>query len=269
MLNKQKLYILLLPALLIASLLTGCGTQEESEGAAFERYEVQTVPTTVPTEPPIEPPTTLPPTEPPTTQAGMSIGVQISKETEPAPANDYRTAYKEIVERFEAEELGYYHYDLIYVDEDDVPELVVDPMCCTYLYTYKNGTVYELMDGWSYGAMGNNGYYYIPGTNTLYNYNHDYAGLLGYATYMKIDTNHEIVSDYYIELYHFLDANADGYPDDGEYEAWVEDGEHTIYYLNGTKQLTEEEALSYDPHAENMMFLNAESSYNEILSQLK
>lgn len=270
--HTTKMTALLLTSILAAVGLTGCGSQTESTESAFIPFQAETTaPTTPPTEAPTEIPTTLPPTDPPTeaptTQAGLSIGIQIGKETA-APSGGYREAYREIVERFAAEGSDY-HYDLIYVDEDDVPELLVSGMASDFLYMYDDGSVFELMAGWPWGAMGNNGYYYMPRANQIYNYNHDYAGLLGYASYMKIDANHEIVSDYYLELYHFNDLNENNQPDEGEYEAWVADGEHTIYYMNGTERISEEEALSYDPMGQKLTFLYAESTYDQIMAQLK
>ncbi|MCM1124759.1 MAG: hypothetical protein NC416_19465, partial [Eubacterium sp.] len=70
-------------------------------------------------------------------------------------------------------------YDLIYVDEDEIPELV-SGLNGYYvnLYTYEDGTLYKLMDDWAYGAMGNAGYEYAPGDNSIRNYNADYAGAI-------------------------------------------------------------------------------------------
>lgn len=285
--TRSQKYILLVTAMLCACLTTGCGFQRElldlslipdqdvSEATAATEApaESTTAATLPPTEPPTEAPTTdvtLPPTEPPTeaptTEAKLSIGIQIDPGMQSAA--DYRTAYKEIVQQHEAE-AAEYHYDLIYVDEDIVPELVVDLQgYCVYLYTFGNGSVCTLMDGWVYGAFGNIGYSYVPGENYLYNYNHDFAGALGYRSYLKIDENHEIILDVCIEEYRFLDVNGDGYPEQSEYEAWVEAGEQTYYYLDGT-EITEEEALAYDPYGDQWELVCAESTYDEIMAQLQ
>ena len=42
------------------------------------------------------------------------------------------------------------------------------------MYTYANGRIYTLMDGFGYGVGGNGGYDYIPGGNTLRGFNNDY-----------------------------------------------------------------------------------------------
>lgn len=59
--------------------------------------------------------------------------------------------------------------DLIYVDDDDIPELAVGYTgYWVSMYTYHDGKVSTLMDRWAYGAMGNVGYEYIPRGNRSY-----------------------------------------------------------------------------------------------------
>ena len=126
-------------------------------------------------------------------------------------------------------------YDLIYFDNDDIPELVagVDSYYVS-LYTYSDGNVNLVMDQWAYGAMGNHGYSYLPRQNVLYNSNADFAGALYYEVYMGMKDHKEMVTHYVVETHFFIDKNNNGYPDDNEY---IDD---PICYYNG-KQITDEE----------------------------
>lgn len=134
-------------------------------------------------------------------------------------------------------------YQLIYVNEDDIPELV-----CGYngyymsMYTYHDGTISMLMDQWGYGAMGNPGYEYVPQKNSLRNYNNDFAGLILYTTYMTIDSQYllEVVTQ--IKTYSFDDANENGMPDDSEEDSF---GNYSVSYINGI-EVSAEECDSYN-----------------------
>lgn len=134
-------------------------------------------------------------------------------------------------------------YDLIYVDEDEVPELVTG-MRGYYvnLYTYQDGTVYMLMNQWGYGAMGNTGYAYAPGKNSLRNYNTDQAGAILHTYYMKINESHEIETPMWIECYNFADTNGNGRLDEGE-----EEGEGQVF-VNGEAASEEEVTAAYDAY---------------------
>lgn len=136
-----------------------------------------------------------------------------------------------------------FSYDLIYVDEDEVPELVTGISgYYVNLYTYQDGTVYTLMDEWGYGAMGNAGYEYAPRDNSIRNYNTDQAGAILNTYYMQIGAQHEIETPVWIESYQFDDANGNGMLDEGEnYEEGA-----GVSYING-KEATEEELADLYP----------------------
>lgn len=133
-------------------------------------------------------------------------------------------------------------YDLIYVDEDEIPELVTGLNgYYVNLYTYQGGTVYMLMNHWGYGAMGNTGYAYAPGKNSLRNYNTDLAGAILHTYYMKINESHEIETPMWIECYNFVDSNGNGIFDEGE------EGEGKVS-VNGEEASEEEVAAAYDAY---------------------
>lgn len=132
-------------------------------------------------------------------------------------------------------------YDLIYLDEDDIPELVAGLTgYFVNVYTWDDGKVYTLMDYWGYGAMGNVGYDYIPYENVVQNFNNDMAGAVRYVTYMKINENHEMESYYEKDLRYqvFKEGEADKvYEDDFEVEEF--------YFYYGEEEITEKEYDSY------------------------
>lgn len=156
---------------------------------------------------------------------------------------DYREAYDAVSSLFALEAGEGSGFNLIYVDEDDTPELITGHSgYYISMYTYDNGSIYLLMDHWAYGAMGNAGYEYASGKNSLRNYNADYAGAILYTTYMTVGSGHaiEIVAE--IKEVNFDDANENGSLDEEEYESAGNYGET---YING-KEATYEECEVYD-----------------------
>lgn len=157
--------------------------------------------------------------------------------------SSYKEAYKAVSKLCEQENLDEKKYDLIYFDEDDTPELVagVDGYYRS-MYTYHDGTVYALMNQWSYGAGGNAGYEYSPRRNSLRNYNNDYAGVILYTTYMTINEQYSLETVATIKTLNFDDVNGNEVPDEGE-EGSV--GNYSVSYMNGA-EVTEEDYAQYD-----------------------
>ena len=158
--------------------------------------------------------------------------------------NSYAEAYEAVISLSEMEQGEEpdedFLYDLIHVDEDEIPELVSGKRgYYVNLYTYQEGTVYTLMYDWGYGAMGNSGYAYAPRENSLRNYNADQAGAIMHTYYMRINEQHMIETLVWIESYNFDDANGNGWLD--EEETYGEGAE----YINGEKASEEEMADVY------------------------
>lgn len=152
-------------------------------------------------------------------------------------------AYKAVSRLCELESEEALTYDLIYVDEDEIPELTSGKNgYYTSLYTYGNGTVYTLMDRWPYGAMGNAGYEYAPKKNSLRNDNTDYAGAILYTTYMEIGSSHTLDTVAEIKLVNFDDVNGNGVPDEEEMGSV---GSYGVCYLDG-KEASDEECAAFD-----------------------
>ena len=177
-----------------------------------------------------------------TTTVTTEITTELTAETEPTDitdeiisAPDYKTAYKKVIEDNSFDEDEDNTYNLIYVNNDDIPELSVRVTCGISLYTYSDGEIYTLMDNWPLGAMGRNGYDYLPECNSVYYEDGDFAGAVRYHTYMSLDENFEFyVTDQY-ESHLFNDSNGNGVPD-----SYDEILDTPLYYIDD-KEVTEQE----------------------------
>lgn len=171
----------------------------------------------------------------------------------------YQEAYEARAELCELEALTAgdtteIEYDLIYFNDDDIPELVAGVNgYYTSMYTYNDGKIYTLMDCWSYGAGGNTGYEYSPKKNSLKNYNTDYAGLVLYTTYMAISDQYSMDMVTEIITYNFDDVNGNGSPDEDEMGSV---GYYGVSYINGVEATPEEcaaaDAGEYEPISASM-----------------
>lgn len=133
-------------------------------------------------------------------------------------------------------------YDLIYLDEDEIPELVVArPGYEVSVYTCHAGELYTVLDHWGYGAMGNPGYEYIPKQNVIRNDNADLAGAILYVWYGRVNEDHEIESCYEqpFSSWSFRDTNHNGWMDEDEME------ESQRFYYWGDVELTQAEYDAY------------------------
>lgn len=210
-----------IPALLCAlALLAGCAP----------------APTPMPTPTPTPSPTPPPPVQTPApTPSPAPQPLQV-----PEGLEGYALAYAQLVVETEAEgtELK---YDLVYLDEDGVPELVMGhPGYFVSVYQYAEGTLYCLGE-WSYGVMGNHGYEYVPRGNVICNYNADLAGAIMYVWYGRLGASREIES-YYDEplsMWLFRDENGNYQMDEDEPYA-----DERFYYY-GDREITPEEFHAY------------------------
>ena len=174
----------------------------------------------------------------------------------------YQDAYLARTFLCKLENDGELEYDLIYFNEDDIPELVVSTGAFVSMYTYKEGCLYTLMDHWAYGAMGNAGYEYSPKKNSLRNYNTDFAGALLYTTYMSVNEQMNLETVVGIETFNFDDVNGNGMPDEEEENSV---GNYSISYIEGV-EVSDEECAAYDKGSYEYIF--GSMSYDEILQML-
>lgn len=177
----------------------------------------------------------------------------------------YKELYLETVSELNTryEDVGW-TYGLIDVNGDETPELVASYPATVSLYTCANGKIYAVMEEYSYGFTGNNGYSYLPGKNVIFNSNYDMAGVVVYENYCKIGEQYELENYHDKPLYTTVwkDVNGDGAPDDNE----IGD---TVYYFYGSDELTEETYNEYrfgDESAFELLY--GEMSYVEIVEAL-
>lgn len=184
---------------------------------------------------------------------------------------NYQDAYQTLARIKELETSGdpdyNLKYDLIYVDDDEIPELVSDhPGYFVSLYTYRDGAIYTLMDEWGYGAFGNPGYEYAPRKNSLRNYDADDAGAVLNITFMTINESFSLEVVAAIVYYQFDDINGNGEPDEGEWDSEDYEGASYIYVDHELVPISDEEYAAYD--LGDYEFFVGEMSYDELRTAL-
>ena len=141
-------------------------------------------------------------------------------------------------------------FELVYIDEDNVPELIISkPGYYVDAYSYSNGEANHIMEFWPYGAGGNFGYEYIPYKNVIYNSDSEYSGSLKWISIYKLDDEHKKVVSAYDEtlnLRYYDSAPDEIYPDDFDSVTKLD----TPRYYMGTTELTEDEFYSYIPEGD-------------------
>lgn len=180
--------------------------------------------------------------------------------------SNYQEAYRAISRlcTMEDENAKDLKFNLIYFDDDEIPELVTGVNgYYMSLYTFQDKTAYRLMDDWGYGAMGNAGYEYSPRNNSLRNYNSDYAGAIVYTTYMTIGSQHSLETTAQIETFNFDDVNGNDMPDEEEYDSV---GNYSVSYLGDT-EITNEEWNAYE--AGEYVFIETVMSLEELMAELE
>ncbi len=146
-------------------------------------------------------------------------------------------------------------YDLIFLNDDNVPELVAgEEDSYVSIYTIVGDKVVPVGDEKELliGVDGNQLYEYIPKGSIVYNMSTDYAGLVSYYNFRHLNKNNKFEDLYSEKLYsiHFEDINNNKIPDNDERQSL----KITEYYF-GDKKLSEEEYLQYKVTAyyENLM----------------
>lgn len=182
---------------------------------------------------------------------------QPSVQDEPVPeeTSDWVLAYlskmdeeaQTVNEWNENQEWSSWEYDLIYLDDDDIPELVSGPDgYWVSVYTYHDGQLYTLIDEWGYGAFGVAGYEYALRTGIVSWADADYAGAVVYSYYVKMNKVYEMETICAIRSDFYVDNNENGWPDEDEYTE-----EEQVFYwdpeLEDYRQIAPEEVARYRP----------------------
>lgn len=175
---------------------------------------------------------------------------------------DMKSAYEQIVDSYEKIYPTSCSYDLIYFDNDDIPELVVGmDGCFVSMYTFYEGKIYSSMHQWSYGAGGNYGYEYLEKEGIIRNFNSDYAGVAMQCTYFEMTDSHDISVKYILEeMYEDEDGNV--IEDDSEINEGEKRYYHSIPKISKTL-ITEEEYETYAIEGE-YAFLKGEYQKDEV-----
>lgn len=127
----------------------------------------------------------------------------------------YKKAYAELA-KTELSEIEDLRFKLIYVDDDDIPELSIDYLGYRQsVYAYKNGEVKEIFCG-SYGVHGCGGYYYSPKKGVFSTFCTEYAGLMYDDIYYSISETGEAKEDCYRKGFNYDDLDGDGVPSEEE-----------------------------------------------------
>ena len=274
--SKNKIAVLV--SVLIASVvLASCGPVNEntniSTGEVTEKVTEETTAVTVAeTEAVTEQSETKAVTEAASeatatveeTKAAEKKAVETAAETVKATAeapslSGYKAAYLETCKSLASTDGDGVKFSLVYIDGDDVPELAAgNDGYWVSLFTYADGKVYTVMDHAPYGAMGNAGYDYLPGHNCIHNSNADFAGMIRYETYMKINENHELETFRVIQADYFDDKNGNRDVDEDEMDTYTGDGRFFI----GDKEITAEEFAEYQKG--DYLFINGAKTLDEI-----
>ena len=183
-----------------------------------------------------------------------------------APDTSYKKLYLETVSelesRYEGVEDVEWTYGLVDIDGNATPELVAGYPGSVSLYTVSDSSIYTVMEEFSVGAFGINGYSYLPGKNVIFQEDQDMAGIVVYETYCKIGEYSNFENIYAKPLYtsSWVDENGDGMPDENEVGK-------ELKYFYGTEELTKEEYESYR-FGDGFLPLFGEMTYDEITAEL-
>lgn len=196
---------------------------------------------------------------------------QIIDKNENTSTNSYAKEYIKIIDEVAAEYPdSNLTCDLIYFNNDDIPDLVIGISgYWVSLYVYENGTVYNPIDNWAYGAMGNTGYAYLEKKGAIFNYNSDYAGGILTTSIAKYNSKHDF--DY---LAH-RDKGADIDSTDSMYEEIQKDLEKTGGYYYNDQKLSEQEfnnkvkELSVSTDVRDYKTLDGSKTTEEVKNQLR
>lgn len=149
----------------------------------------------------------------------------------------YIPAYAELIKQQEMY-FGEICCELIYLNDDQIPELVVGPedgFPCDYnLYSFGDGKLHTVEKGLGGGGAGGLGTYeYLPRRNVVRLCNAEYAGEKLYTYYARMNDSYEL-EDIYMICYEYIREDA---RDSSE--------EEYFYYYEGQK-ISYEEYMTYE-----------------------
>lgn len=250
----KKLQYIMIAMIMAGIFLTACGsrgeeeTERESQPKEQEEHQAETQPDV---------------------QAELHTESQPEHEVEMKHDN-WAQAYLSLIDELqEHQNLDRLDFSLLYVDEDDIPELVFGPSgYWVSVYTWQDGQVYTVMDQWAYGLWGRF-YSYVPFQNNIKSYVYGYSNqdddgvtVSGYDEfYQMAETTYELEYIYELIVEDIIKF--------GDEAGGMEPS--TMYYVepHGTKrEITEEEYNTYYARAEEYIELRGDSTADEIINEL-
>lgn len=244
--------------------LTACGSrhEEEAEREMQPEVQIQTQPET-----------------PPEIQVESQQVVQIELQPEPESENDsdsWAQAYISVIDELREDwELDEIDFSLIYINDDDIPELVFGPEgYWVSVYTWQDEQTFPLMDKWAYGNWGRV-YAYVP-----------FQGIIGTVCYSFDDTDYGHWYGDYWDFYQMTETceleYAYGISRIYDYVGDTYENETVNYYyeeedMTEPREITEEEFNAYGvvgerefycEDAEKYILLIGHSSADEIINEL-
>lgn len=178
--------------------------------------------------------------------------------------NNWKKQYKKLINNLHKQDHKY-TYNLVYVNKDKIPELVVNHSdnYTVSLYTYGKGKVYTVIENWSYGMGGTVTYEYLPQKNVIRIQGSDITATWT-ENYFKIKKM-ELVEKRSLTTYQFKDKNHNGVMDQDEENTYS--NKPVEYYKNGKKISKKEyEKFLIKGNYKNMI---DQKTYQQILKQLK
>lgn len=128
-----------------------------------------------------------------------------------ADSTEWKKAYFDLIERT-YDDSDTISYNLVYLDDDAIPELVVDDYCILDVYSYKNGQMYTIMEQCSYGTWGRL-YEYLPYKSRIYETCYEFIGegsnvqgQRNYYNFYVLESSYNLVQD---EQKNLIETNTD------------------------------------------------------------
>ena len=267
----KKLWCILIAMTTAGIFLTACGSrgeeeteQESQSGTACDSREEEEAEQEIQSE------------EQDELQAETQSDVQAEFQTESQPELEFKMnndnwaqAYLSVIAELQEDwNLDGMDFGLIYVNDDDIPELVFGPEgYWVSVYTWRDGQVYTVMDQAGYGTWGRD-YAYIPFRNAIkewcyYYFDYDYSG---FTRRIYDDFYQMAETTYVLEYVHGLIVEDVYQYEAGEMEAYV------LYYVEPDRtewEITEEEYDAYFfAREEDYIMLSGDFSADEIINEL-
>ena len=171
---------------------------------------------------------------------------QATNKTENKSSNisnsNYIEEYKKIIDKIEAEyPNNEIKYDLIYFNNDDIPDLVLGVQgYWVSVYIYEDGNIYNPIDEWSYGIGGAKYYDFLEKKGVVYNYGNSYAGAISYVTYYLLNSEHKFDTLVYTRKEEgIISENSQFFEENPQIYEEIQKAEDACYY--NEQKISEEE----------------------------